>query len=227
MWEEVLVKLKVKLVLLFMGLLLLFSLFFFGVFSISRVYVTGQTKHVDYKYMLTSISEVENMHMYTSLRKLQARLLQHPWVKNIDIQKSWPDVLQITIFERRPIANWGKQGFLDSEAKLYFPEDYVMNTNLPFIEAPNDAVGDVFQVLQVIDKASYKYLKPTNIIFTDWGAIQVKFQNNIEVKLGHHYILRRLQRFYQVVNKHEFADCLKKYCIFDMRYAKGFTLRKL
>ena len=219
-------KIKVALVGCVAFFLLLAGILSSNLFYIKRAQVIGQNKHLVHDDVQAGISELGQLSLFSSLHGLQAKLMQNPWIRRVDIQRNWPDTLSIYVFEREPIANWGEQEFMDANGEIYKPPDYQQDKRLPSIESPDESVNGVFQVLQWLAKNAAEGFVVSKITCAEWGAMQIIFQNNVEVKLGRHDVLLRLKKFMKIIKKNKFNECKGKSCAFDMRYAKGFTLRK-
>ena len=74
--------------------------------------------------------------LLTDLPAMQARLKALPWVKDVSIQRRWPDRLEITVQERRPAALWQQHGrirLIDADGELLPAEDLAPFARLPLL----------------------------------------------------------------------------------------------
>jgi len=56
------------------------------------------------------------------LADAQAAVAQLPWVERAEVRKRWPDVLEVSIVEHRPFAQWGSDRLLSEHVVALYNE---------------------------------------------------------------------------------------------------------
>ena len=74
--------------------------------------------------------------LLADLDEMRERLVALPWVKDAEIQRRWPDRLQIRITERKPAALWqwkGRIRLIDAEGQVLPTPDLAQFGTLPLL----------------------------------------------------------------------------------------------
>lgn len=111
-------------------------------FVIDDVLITGR-ENIDKDWLKNSFSSVKGAPLFAvDTAKVASILARHPWVKDVTVQRLWPDKLKINITERRPVL-WQ----IDSKNKNY----------LRLIDSDGNAIGlynkSAFPTLFVVEGA--------------------------------------------------------------------------
>lgn len=90
-------------------------------FALGKLLV-NQSDHVDAKQVLDFIDARIGTNLFTiDLRQLHARLMDHPWIKDVVVTRKLPDTLIVTIEEHHPFAliNLGSLYYVDQDGFLF------------------------------------------------------------------------------------------------------------
>ena len=75
-----------------------------SLFEVRRVEITG-LQRLSHGDLAPLIGVDPSMRLFeVDLEALKGRLLTHPWIKEVQIRKTYPDTLAVRVFERLPIA---------------------------------------------------------------------------------------------------------------------------
>ncbi len=100
------------------------------------------------------------------LASVEQRLLEHPWVESVRLEKRLPDRLRVSLVERRPAAllrNGSELVFLDGDGRVIAPFDPAMgDPDLPLVSVGSSAVDDFSASLAVAEELAS--------VAPDWGA---------------------------------------------------------
>ena len=74
---------------------------------INEILIKGQYQHID-REQINLITEeyVQGNFFNVNLYEARSAFKQLPWVRDVDLRRKWPDQLEITIEEHKPIARW-------------------------------------------------------------------------------------------------------------------------
>ena len=53
-----------------------------------------------------------------SLTAIKQQLVRNPWIKELEIKRAWPGILQLKIVERRLVAIWQDHTLIDDQQQL-------------------------------------------------------------------------------------------------------------
>lgn len=154
-------------------------------------------------------------------------LKQLPWIADANVQRCWPNVVKIKIFERQPLALWQKQGVIDTEGKLFFPPNIAKLADklegLPeFVGTKEDldAMVDMYlSILSALKPIGLAVKKLEIMLDHGWRAI---LDNGVVIVLGQTELEERLRRF--VLAYPLLATEPKGLAIVDLRYTNGLSV---
>ena len=100
-----------------MVLVFLLMLYNSSLFAVKDIDVTGQSSLN--RDVVVELSEAEGVNLFTvRLGKIEERLEANPYIESATVTRDWPDGIDITVIERRPVGVWqvGGHGFLVDRA---------------------------------------------------------------------------------------------------------------
>lgn len=156
---------------------------------------------------------------------LRRALTANPWVREVQVQRVWPDTLKITVHEQVPIARWKDQGLVSSEGDYFEPHSTSVFTQLPQLNGPAGLQPQLAQRLQQLQIA----LKPlqmqvAELTLSQRRAWSFTTRGDLQVVLGRDDFDERLQRFIDLVPS-SLGERLVNALYIDMRYTNGFAVR--
>lgn len=160
-----------------------------------------------------------------NIEYIRDRLLQMPWVSNIFVRRDWPDKIEITVVEKKPVARWNEESLLSEMGELFSPKKETYPTNLPQFIGPS---GQQLMMLNYFTEMNRLFLplhvKIAYLELTPYLTWNLALDNGIAMRIGHKDILTRLGHFVKVypkiVGKH--ADGVD---YIDLRYANGVAVK--
>lgn len=219
----------IKLTLLCSGLLgtllLLERLNFSACFPIKTVKVYGvnrvsQTEVHDVLFPL-----VNHGFFSINVEAIRDRLLQMPWVSDLHVRRIWPDQVEVTVMEKKPIASWNTGSLLSDNGELFSPRRDSIPQALPKFVGPAGQHVTMLQHYNHINQlllplhASVSYLELTP--YLTW---KLKLDNGIIMQMGHRDVLTRLSHFVKVYPKIVGTRAADVDYI-DLRYPNGVAVR--
>lgn len=163
---------------------------------------------------------------------IKNRVEQMPWVKQASVQRVWPDTLVIEVIEHTPVAYWENDGLVSSEGKIFRPAVKTYPQGLPrFIVAQGidnsleqkTALKSLRYYTDATEMFSAINLKVVKVKFDARHSLTLGLSNGVELSLGRHNKLYRLQRFVQIyIPLRERMSLIERV---DMRYTNGFSVK--
>jgi cell division protein FtsQ len=152
-------------------------------------------------------------------------LLANPWVRDVTVQRIWPDSLRVSVLEQVAVARWGKDGLLNSAGEYFSPEPETFPEELPELHGPN---GTEVLLLNRFNKIQESISGIRIIIkcltLSERRAWQFELDNGIQVILGRKDFDLRMERFIDFVPL-GLTGKLSQTELVDMRYTNGFSVR--
>lgn len=158
------------------------------------------------------------------IEQLEKELSSLPWVYRATVQRSWPDTLNVKIYQQDPIARWGKEGLMNAYGKVFFPSSVVSYADLPMLYGEEVRATDLARVFQ----ESMQQLMPLDLqlqaLFEDERQSKnLVFSNGLIVELGDGDVSNKIHRFitaYEQYLSTHMAEVKK----IDLRYTNGLAV---
>ena len=194
-------------------------------FPISTVKIGANYQHITRKQLESVLSGYLNASFFSlSVRRLNQDLLALDWCDRVYVERIWPDILNITLVEKSPVAIWN-DALMTEQGDLFNVGKEQTETNLPRLSGPDLQQTDVLQIYQKLSKLLSTYgLHAASLQLRDNQAWELSLTNGVQLHLGNRDLELRLQRFcraYPAV----FADKPEQLSSVDLRYARGMAVQ--
>ncbi|HEX2594927.1 MAG TPA: cell division protein FtsQ/DivIB [Luteimonas sp.] len=158
------------------------------------------------------------------LADAQAAVAQLPWVERAEVRKRWPDVLEVSIVEHRPFAQWGSDRLLSEHGRLFPVQGARMPKGLPQLDGPDTRVADVVALYN----ESRALFAPGGVdvralTLDPRGSWSLVLSNGTDVIVGSSEARLRLARFARLMPQLLSQKQLPLVRA-DLRYTNGFAL---
>jgi cell division protein FtsQ len=186
--------------------------------------VTGEFRQVsDAKVRQIVLPYVQRGFFAVDLESMRTRLAALPWVQKVEVRKRWPDRLEVSLSEYRPLARWGKDRLLSENGEI-FPAPAVPLPTLPQFDAPDDRAADMI--------AFHNLARPlflgigrqvTAATLSARGSWSLRLSDGTEIDIGRGEPEAHLARFARLMPRllsAEHRPLLRA----DLRYTNGFAL---
>lgn len=158
----------------------------------------------------------------TDVMKLKQKLLEIPFVDEINIKRIWPDTLLVTILEQRFVAIWGDSAAVSAKGEVAAIKE--VNDHLPKFVGPEGQAAAMLETYNVISKI----IEPSDLRIKELDlngrrSWQMTLNNDVRVILGRKDIEKKLQTLMTVYRKlmrshHGNMDTI------DLRYPNGICV---
>ncbi len=193
---------------------------------VRSIRIAGEFEHVTREALRGAISDSLQAGFYAidvSAVRRDARRL--PWVRDVTVQRIWPDSVNITITERSAVARWNDTALLENDASLFRPTEGVENYIYTQLQGPEGKHSFMLE--------QYKRLATTfgtlaggirRLTLSRQGQWQIEFGNGMTLVPGTELNVPALKAFARVLPRVIGAD-LERVLRVDLRYANGFAVR--
>ena len=187
--------------------------------------VSGEFNLVsDQQVRETVLPNVNNGYFAVNLEQVRQNIAVLPWVKQVDVRKRWPDRLEVTVAEYKPLARWGEKKLLAENGEIFtIPKNAKLK--LPLFVGPDANTSDMMSF--------YSYAKPLflgmglqvqSIQMSARGSWSLTLSDGLEIEVGRGEPQQRLARFARLLPQIKNDELKRQLIRADLRYTNGFAL---
>jgi cell division protein FtsQ len=195
-------------------------------FPIHTVKIDATYTHISRESLETILAPYMRESFFSlSTRALASALLALDWSEAVHVTRVWPDVLQVVLVEKKPVAVWNN-AFVASDGTLFEQGNVAEGMfDGPYLYGPPTEQQEVLQTYAKLSKLLTMYgLGATSLHLRENHAWELVLTNGVKLRLGQKDLVQRLKRFcraYPAVfgDKPELLSCV------DLRYARGMAVQ--
>lgn len=192
-------------------------------FPVKRIHIGGQvTKVTPVQLKYIAQNELSGTFFTLDINQTRAAFEKLPWVRQIQVRRTWPDRLDITVSEHVAMARWGDQGLISTEGRWF---DAASDQPLPVLFGPAASEKEMIGMLQAArQKLAGSGLQPARLWLSERRAWRMELDNGVTLELGRGAVMERLGRF-ALHWPHSLATLPYRVSYVDLRYPNGFAVR--
>ena len=189
-----------------------------------QLVVTGEFRQVsDARVRTVVLPLVQNGFFAVDLAEVRATLSKLPWVHRVEVRKRWPDRLEVSLVEYRPLARWGSNRMLSENGDL-FPAPKGLGANLPLFEGPDSRASELMAFHSLARPMFMgSGLRVAIVRLSARGSWNLTLSDGCEIEVGRGDPQLRLARFARLMPRVDSADP-REIKRADLRYTNGFAL---
>ena len=192
---------------------------------IKQISIIGEYQHIDKEQVdLIANEYIEGNFFSINLDQTRHAFKKLAWVREIAIRKKFPDTLEVTIEEHKPIARWGRVGLVNSYGEIF---NAASQEELPSFIGYETFVKEMTLKFMEMNKILSKELMQVGTItLSERLSWEVITDNQVKIILGKDNIIKKLNLFtnnYQNI----LAELKNRIEYVDLRYKDGFSVKKL
>ena len=158
------------------------------------------------------------------LADAQSAVARLPWVERAEVRKRWPDVLEVSIVEHRPFAQWGKDRLLSEHGRLFPAQGIQVPKGMPLLDGPDTRVADVVALYnQSRELFAASGIDVRALVLDPRGSWSLTLSNGTQVVIGSSEARLRLTRFARLLPQ-LLSQKQMPLTRADLRYTNGFAL---
>lgn len=189
-----------------------------------KLAVTGEFHQVDEAAVREAVLPmVQRGFFAVDLDQVRGAVSQLPWVERVEVRKRWPDRLEVSLTEHRPVARWGEDRMLSEDGKLFdAPEG--AGAGLPRFDGPEARASELMSFHSSARPLFLTVgLKVEVVQLSARGSWSLLLDDGTEVEAGRGDPQARLARFARMLPQLRSQDP-RVLVRADLRYTNGFTL---
>ncbi len=195
-----------------------------SIFDISTIRVSGQSQHISNKELISIVrGGFRGTFLNLDLADARSRVETLAWVENADLKRVWPNMIDIFVTERKPLANWSGGGLVD-ESGITFDGEY--DKSLAILDGPegtNEMIASVYsRIAPLVQNFGERVIR---LEFSDRRSWSVQLSGGTLIQLGREEPEARFHSFLQ-----DLPFILEKVgsdiSSVDLRYSDGYAVRK-
>ena len=193
------------------------------IFPLRDIQVTGDVAHVTHEQVEAVVTRELSGNFFTvDLAQARAAFAKLPWVRKVNVRRQWPDRLEFTVEEHRPLARWGSTALVSAEGEVF---EAAINSTLPVLQGPEGSAPEVVSRFQYFEQT----LEPvgrhiTQITLSARRAWVMKLDDGMVLELGRENLESRLAGFVAAYDL-TVARLPQPSAYIDLRYTNGFAVR--
>lgn len=156
--------------------------------------------------------------------ELVATLEEQPWVESASVARIWPNRIQISVTEHRPVMRWADKGLLSESGRVIVAPANQDYSSLPLVYSEQSTpvqLMNQFQVLATaLDQVNLSIGELRQKPSGDWFA---RLRNGVPVELGGADLRGKIQRIIRLWQG-ELADVRSSVAGIDARYTNGLVV---
>lgn len=197
-----------------------------AILPVKRVQVAGHFVHLSPAELEKKAANIIRGGFITvNVAGVKRELLQEEWIDEVAVKRVWPDSLMISITEHEPVALWGSNALISSEATIFSPAQASFPPGLPFLSGPQGSEEAVLERYNFLKTELQRQGREIDmLVLTERRAWQFKLAGGPTVLLGKKEVEERFNRFFSYAIPYQ-ADRLLQAKFIDMRYTNGFAIK--
>ncbi len=161
------------------------------------------------------------------VRALHDQLLQLPWIQSVDVRRLWPDRLMLAVQEHQPQAQWGAQGVLSTEGRIFYPAAQTIPATIPRFVGPDDCAKEMLEnYLKFLEYLAPLGVKINQLECSNQGSWRMLLDKPVAIILGQcdqAALLENLRRFV-VAYQNSLEAQIDRIAYIDLRYTNGLAI---
>ena len=192
---------------------------------IEHIRVTGDLENLQRE----SVQELIQPALTGGFLKADLDLVRHqleslPWIYEASVRRRWPASLQINVVEQRPIARWGKKGFINHSGEVFQSRRADEELALPALRGPDGSARELMsQYLRLKPLLRPLGLELRALELDSRGQLRATTTSGMELVLGNSEFVERIQRFAAIYPQH-LQQRLEDIERVDLRYDNGMAV---
>jgi len=193
---------------------------------VAQINVNGDFTYVSKQQVIDVITPTIDEHfLQLDLARIKQDLEQQAWIDVASVGRRWPNQLDVTIIEQKPIARWSDKGFLNQRGELIESVVGKELLTLPLLDAQAHTQAEVmaqYQNLAALLRS--RNLWVAGLVSDEKRAWTVTLNNGLAVNIGRDQVMDKMKRFLLVYDS-QLQQRLTEIESVDVRYNNGVAVQ--
>jgi len=191
-------------------------------FDLRQIKVNG-ARHVTREQVnLVVYQHLRGNFFSADLDSARAAFTKLPWVRSASVRRRWPDALEVTLEEHKPLARWGDEGLLNTYGEVF---QAATGQNLPLLSGPPGSAQEVARRYADFSRILLPlHHRPVEVDLSARRAWSIRLDDGMDIALGREHMDQRLGSFVELYPR-TLANVATPVTYVDLRYPNGFAVR--
>lgn len=191
-------------------------------FDLRQIKVNG-ARHVTREQVnLVVYQHLRGNFFSADLDSARAAFTKLPWVRSASVRRRWPDALEVTLEEHKPLARWGDEGLLNTYGEVF---QAATGQNLPLLSGPPGSAQEVARRYADFSRILLPlHHRPVEVDLSARRAWSIRLDDGMNIALGREHMDQRLGSFVELYPR-TLANVATPVTYVDLRYPNGFAVR--
>lgn len=192
---------------------------------IARVIIKGDLMALNEQTIRNAVVIYENdTFLSIDLTALVDRLENHSWIAHARARRQWPDTVEITLVEQKPIAYWGDKAMVNAKGRVFEHQGLAAGRSLPRLWSELGSPAEIMSHYQIFEQQLEPlHLKLQAISQSVQGDWRLQLDNGLLVVLDRVDPVGNVRNFVGVYNQ-LLASSERRALAVDMRYRHGAAI---
>jgi cell division protein FtsQ len=197
---------------------------------VNSVKINGEFTRISQKEVAEIIYDaMGSSFMKLDLEDIQQRLEDQAWIDRARVARRWPDQLEVTVIEHKPIARWGKADVLNHRGEVIrlsgesAAEELLQG--LPELDGLEGMEQAMMAQYQVLNKMLMEHgLEVKQLVCNASRSWTITLSDGVIIRIGRDQMMAKMRRFllvYKAQLQAQWADLTS----IDLRYYNGVAVQ--
>jgi len=193
---------------------------------IARVIIKGDLAALDDLSIQEAVTIYEtDTFLSIDLAVLVDRLEANPWIAHARARRLWPDTVEITLMEQKPIAYWGDKAMVNAKGRVFEHHGLALGRPLPRLWSELGSPAEIMSYYQIFEQHLESIqLKLHSISQSVQGDWRLQLDNGLLVILDRMDPVGNIRNFVNVYMQ-LLVSGERRALVVDMRYRHGAAIR--
>jgi cell division protein FtsQ len=160
----------------------------------------------------------------TSMQRVQQAVIALPWVDTVNVERVWPDAINVKIIEKKPYLRWGQDSLMTQTGIVFTPKSIEPFQHLVLLTGPEKQQAKALEIMKGVTMTlADKAMVLQEFTINNRGAWKIKLASGLEILLGREEQLKKLQRFLKTLSLLG-PEKINNMAIVDLRYPNGYAV---
>ncbi|MCF7971945.1 MAG: FtsQ-type POTRA domain-containing protein [Methylococcaceae bacterium] len=196
------------------------------VMPVSHVSVEGEFQYISKEDIQSKIKPlIQDGYFALDLQEIQQAVMSLPWAEKVQVQRVWPDGINLRLYEQRPVVRWQTDSLLNIRGEIFTPLNIQEFTFLPVLYGPIDQRQELLEIMYGLStRLINQDMRLTEFRVSNRQSWLLTMENGMTIQLGRFEPLNKLNlllKAFVVLG----SELVNKIAYVDMRYPNGYAVR--